>query len=197
MQFAFPSKFKASRNTKQRGFTFVELTVVLIIIAVLALLAYPRIRAFLIEGRVKPTADDTVSAVTRIRANAEGTGATPYALVTTATVANTLRDRSVALTVVGAGAAATVTHKLGATGSQITAASATITSAGDAFDVTFPTASAAACPSLATSLQNNAEIITINGVVVKSNPAAVAFNGQTAQDACTPDDTNAFVFTFR
>ena len=197
MRLAHPSTFTARRSLRQRGFTFVELTVVLIIIAVLALLAYPRVRAFLIEGRVKPTVDDTVSAVTRIRANAEGTGATPYLLVTTSTVANTLRDRSVALTVAGAGAAATVTHKLGATGSQVTAASGTITVAGDAFDVTFPTANAAACPSLATSLQNNAEIISINGVVVKSNPAAVAFNGQTAQDACTADDTNAFVFTFR
>lgn len=190
------TKIKSLGN-KQKGFTFIELTVVLLIIAVLALLSYPLVRAFLIEGRVKPTADDIVAAVTRVRANAEGTGSTPYLNVSTATFANTLRDRSVALSVIGVGAAATLEHRLGATGANVTAAPATITSAGDAFDVQLVTVNSAACPGFATSVQNNPEIITINGTVVKSIPAGVAYNGQNAQNACTPDDTNTFVFTFR
>ena len=187
----------SNQRKKQNGFTFVELTVVLVIIAVLALLAYPRVRTFLIEGRVRATADDLIGAATRIRANAEGSGAASYASVSTSTIANTMRDRTIALTVTGAGPTATVQHKLGATGAQVTAASATITTAGDSFTVTFPSANAASCPGLATSFQNNAEIVSINGTVVKSNPAGTAYNGQTAQDNCTAGDTNTLVFTVR
>ena len=114
-----------------------------------------------------------------------------------ATIANKLRDRSVASSVTGTGATFVVQHRLGATGSIVTAAPATITTAGDAFTVTFPTANAASCPGLATSFQNNAEIVSINGTVVKSIPGAVAYNGQTAQDLCTEGDTNTYIFTVR
>lgn len=191
---------KTSKQTnlkKQRGFTLIELSIVLLIIAVLGALGYPKIRTFLISGKTKPTADDITLAVTRIRANAEGTGNTPYASVATNTIANTLRDRTNALTVTGVGNAATLQHKLGATGSQVTAAPATITTAGDSFTLTLPTVNSGACPELATSLQNSAEIISINGTVVKSNPGSTLYNGQTAAAACTADDTNSYVFTFR
>jgi type IV pilus assembly protein PilA len=182
---------------KQGGFTLVELSIVMLIIAVLGALSYPKIRTFLISGKTKPTADDVTLAVTRIRANAEGTGNTPYAGVATNTIANTLRERTNALTVTGVGNAATLQHKLGATGAQVTAAPATITTAGDSFSLTFPTVNSGACPDLATSLQNSAEIISINGTVVKSVPAGTVYNGQNALAACTADDTNTYVFTFR
>ncbi|PUE08667.1 hypothetical protein B9Z51_06870 [Limnohabitans sp. T6-5] len=188
---------KKNRNLVQRGFTLLELTIVLILIAVLAYLSMPKIRAYMIEGRVESHAKALAEAVMRIRANTEGAGPTPYSSVTTATLANTLRDRSTAMTVTGAGAAAAVSHSLGATGSLVTVATAQITTGGDSFTVTFPTVHNGACPSFSTQIQNTAEIISINGTVVKSIPAGTAYNGQAAQDACTGGDTNAFVFTFR
>jgi type IV pilus assembly protein PilA len=187
----------AASKSRQGGFTLIELGLVLLLIAVLGALAVPRVKTFIIEGRVSPTARDVLQAVARIRANAEGGGATPYASVVTATLANTLADRSNTLTVTGVGAAATVTHALGATGATLTAASNTITTAGDSFTTTFNTVNFAACPLLASQIQSTAEAVSINGTVVKSVPAGTAYNGQTAQTACTAGDTNTFVFTFR
>ena len=182
----------------QRGFTLVELTVVMLIVAVLIVLSFPRVKSYIVEGKVSPTGSDMVAALSRIRSNAEGAGNTPYAALTTASLANAMRDRTTALVVTGVGAAATLQHKIGATNSQVTVAPATITAAGDSFTVTFPTVNAAACPGLSNVLQNSAEIISINGQVVKSIPApAVAYDGSTAQNQCTADDTNTFVFTVR
>lgn len=182
----------------QAGFSLIELIIVIAIGSVIALLSMPRITSYLISARVDPTANDMGQAVLRIRANGEGAGATPYGSLTTSTVANTLRDRTTAITVSAAvGAAATATHALGATGATIVAAPATITTAGDSFTVTFNLVNKGACPSLATQLQNLSEIITINGTTVKSIPAGTAYNGQTAETQCTAGDTNTFVFTFR
>ena len=164
------------------------------------MLAYPRVNALLIEGRMEPTARDLVAAITRIRANAEGTGNTPYTGANTATLANTLRDRSNVLNVAGVNATATVQHRIGLTGSQVTMAPATITTAGDSFTITFPTVNAAACPGLASALVANAEAIDINGTVVHRSVvggAVVAYNGQTAQNVCLADNTNTFIFTMR
>lgn len=184
-------------KNRQGGFTLIELGLVLLLIAVLGALAVPRVRTFIIEGRVSPTARDLLSAVARVRANAEGGGDTPYASMVTATLANTLSDRSNTLTVAGVGAGAAVTHGLGATAATLTAAASTITTAGDSFTVTFNTVNFGACPLLASQIQSTAEAVSINGTVVKSVPAGTAYNGQTAQTSCTTGDTNTFVFTFR
>lgn len=186
-----------SRQKDQRGFSLVELTIYLVIAAVLALLAVPRIRTFLIEGSIRSTGDDIVSSIARIRSNAEGTGTSPYANITSSTLANALRGRSVALSVDGTGNAATTVHKLGATGAQVTLQPAGLVVAGDSFFMTFASANAAACPGLTSLLQNNAETAAINGVIVKEIARNLAYNGQAAQDACLPDDTNSFVFVFR
>lgn len=180
----------------QGGFTLIELVVVGLVIAIVALLSMPRINRFIIDRKVQPTATDLSEAVMRIRVNAEGAGPTPYAAMTTATLANTLRDRSTVLTVTGIGAAATLTHGLGATGATVVAAPATITSSGDSWAITL-NANQAACPGLATALQNVSEIIRINTVVVKSIPGNTPYDGQASQNLCTDRDTNTFVFTFR
>lgn len=185
---------------RQKGFTILELTFVLTVIALLGVLAFPRISALLIEGRMEPTARDLAGALVRIRANAEGTGNTPYLAAGTATLANTLRERSTVLNIAGVGAAATVQHRLGLTGSQVTLVPATITTLGDAFTVTLPTVNAAACPGMASQMVANAEVITINATVVHRSVvagAAVAYSGQTALNACTADNTNTFIYTMR
>jgi prepilin-type N-terminal cleavage/methylation domain-containing protein len=185
-----------SAKLNQAGFTLIELMVVMLIIGVLGLFALPQINGYLIGGKVDPTAKDLSAAVLRMRVNAEGTGPTPYASMTTATLANTLRDRTTVMTVAGAGAAATVSHGLGATGAAITVAPATITTAGDSYAMTL-VANKAACPSFVALLRNVSQIITINGTAVHSIPGGIAFNGQTAENLCTAGDTNTFVFTVR
>lgn len=184
----------------QKGFTLLELTVVMSIIALIGIFAYPRITTMIIEARLDPTTRDLAGAVIRIRANAEGTGNTPYVSASASTLANALRDHSTVLTVAGAGAASTVQHRLGTTGSQVAVAPATITTLGDSFTITFSNVNAAVCPSLATAMQANSEVISINGTVVARTANAgglVSYNGQTAQDLCTADNTNTFVFTLR
>ncbi|CAN7357650.1 pilus assembly FimT family protein [Variovorax sp. LjRoot178] len=185
---------------KAKGFTLVELIVVIAIGALLALFAVPYARGVIINGKVEPTANDVNKTVTMIRGNFAGQGVTPYnnlgvGAAATAIFANTARGLSSSLTVSGNGAAATVQHDLGQTGSQITVASSTITTPGDSFTVTLPTVNNAACPGLAAQLSRVAEVITINAAAAKA--VGGVYNGGIAQNACTEGDTNTFVFTFR
>lgn len=179
----------------QAGFTIVELLIVLAIIAVLAVVGVPFARGIIVGGKTEPTASDLNKVAAKMRGNFAGQGNTPYAGVNTAVFANTARGLASALTVTGVNAAATIQHDIGATGSQVTVAPANITVLGDSFAVTLPTVNEAACPGLAAQLSRSAEVITVNGAVAKA--AGAVFNGATAQNACTANDTNAFVFTFR
>jgi type IV pilus assembly protein PilA len=186
---------KFTMQKVQKGFTIVELLIVLGIIAVLAVVATPFARDIIISGKTEPTATDVSKLSSAIRANFSGQGATPYTNVTTAVLSNTARGLVSAMTITGAGATATMQHDIGATSSQVTAGAGTITTAGDSFTVTFATVNAAACPGLASQLSRAAEVITINGTAVKA--AGALYDGATAQNACTAGDTNGFVFTFR
>jgi hypothetical protein len=109
--------------------------------------------------------------------------------------ADTARGLAVSMTVAGAGARATVQHDIGATGSLIGVAQGNLGAVGDSFVVTFPTVNKAACPSLATQVSRTAEVISLNGTVVKANGGQ--YNGAAAQNLCTVGDTNTFAFTFR
>lgn len=187
-------------RTKSRGFTIVELLVVLAIIALLAIVGIPMMRGMIVSGKVEPTAGDINKIATKLRTNFQGQGTTPYtnlgtAAEATANFANTARGLASALTVTGTGATATIQHDLGATGAEIGVASATVTTAGDSFAVTVNDVNEAGCPMLAAQLSKAAEVITVNGVSVKA--AGGTYNGGTATNACTTGDTNDFVFTFR
>ncbi|MEJ8838087.1 type 4 pilus major pilin [Ramlibacter sp. AN1133] len=184
----------------QRGFTLVELLIVLAIIAVISVFAVPVARGVIIGGKTEPTASDISKVVTRMRSNFAGQGTTPYnnlgaPAAATANFANTARGLASALTITGAGGTATVQHDIGATNSQVGVAVGTISVAGDSFTVTVPTVNEAACPGLAAQLSRTAEVITVNGVNAKA--VGASYNGGTAQNACTAGDTNSFVFTFR
>ena len=191
---------KNTNIKKARGFTLVELLVVLAIIAVLAIFGIPFARGIITGGKVEPTANDISKTVSKVRSNFAGQGNTPYTnmgapAAATAVFANTSRGLTSAMTVAGAGATATMQHDIGATGSQIAVAQGTITTLGDSFTVTVPTVNEAACPGLASQLSRSAEVITVNGRNVKA--AGGTYNGGTAQNACVANDANTFVFTFR
>lgn len=185
---------------KSRGFTLVELLVVLAIIAVLAIFGIPFARGIITGGKVDPTAGDISKTVAKLRSNFAGQGNTPYTnlggpAAATAVFANTARGLTSAMTIGGAGPTATMQHDIGATGSQITVAQTAITTTGDSFSVTAPTVNEAACPGLASQLSRSAEVILINGTSVKA--VGAPYNGGDAQNLCLAGDTNAFVFTFR
>ncbi|MCX8518340.1 MAG: type 4 pilus major pilin [Rhodoferax sp.] len=192
---------KSRRTLRQSGFTAVELLIVVMLIGLLTVVFFPNIRGLLISARTTPTANDLTTALLRIRANAEAANSgTPYDNITAASLANTLADRSTAMTVNGSGSTATVEHKLGVTGSQIAVAPATITTLGDSFTVTFNLVNKAACPNLAAALVGSSEIIAINATTVYRNRTAgvaVGYNGETAGNICTAGNTNTFVFTAR
>lgn len=185
---------------RAKGFTLVELLIVLAIIALLAIYGVPFVRGIIIGGKVQPTADDINKTVTSMRGNFAGQGTTPYtnlgaAANATAVFSNTAKGLASALTITGTGATATTQHDLGATDSQIAVASSMITTAGDSFTVELPTVNNAACPQLASQLSRAAEAITINGTSVKD--VGAVYNGGAAQNVCTDGDTNDFIFTFR
>lgn len=193
--------FGKAQATVQKGFTLVELLLVIAVIGILGALATPFIRELLIEARVEPTAKDVTVVVNAMRAAAAtASSGTPYVnlgapAAATANFANTARGRATAMTVAGAGATATSQHTLGATGAQIAVAQGNIAALGDSFTVTFPTVNKAACPGLANQLAKQAEVILINTVAVK--PAGGAYNGAAGENACTAGDTNTYVMTFR
>lgn len=190
----------STKTKPQRGFSMIELMIVIAIGALLAIVGVPYARAMIINGKVEPTANDIQKIVTKMRTNFSGQGNTPYtnlgaAAAATANFANTGRGLASAITITGAGATATAQHDLGLNGSQIAVAQGTITTAGDSFTVTLPTVNEAACPGTAAQLSKAAEVITVNGTAVKAVNGV--YNGGTAQNLCTAGDTNTFVFTFR
>lgn len=187
-------------KAKNKGFSLVELVLVIAIGALLALLGIPKIQSLITSGKVEPTGNDIVKTAAAIRATMAGQGATPYTNIgagaaANAVFANTARGLATTLTVAGTGATATVTHDIGTSGAAITTAQGNLGAAGDSFTVTLPTVSVDACPGLATQVSKSAEVISINGTVVKANGGN--YNGGSAQNACTDGNTNTFVFTFR
>jgi type IV pilus assembly protein PilA len=184
----------------QLGFTIVELLVTIAIIALLSLAAVPFARDIIVSGKVEPTASDINKVATRLRGNFAGQGSTPYVnlgtgAAATAVFANTARSLASSLIVTGMQGSATVQHEIGETGAQVTVAQGQVSAPGDAFVVTLPRVSAAACPALAAQLSRAAERIAINNTEVK--PIGGSLNGGAAQNACTPGDTNTFSFLFR
>ncbi|PIT78478.1 type 4 pilus major pilin [Limnohabitans sp. JirII-31] len=190
----YREKFIMSKS-RQRGFTLIELGIVLTIVAILTLFAVPKVRGFIITGKVQSTGDDLTTAVARIRGNAAGIAAVPaYTSMTTAVLAKALVNRTNAFTVDAT--VTTIYHKIGSSTAAVTTAPATITASNDAFTVTFSNVNISACPDLATNLQSAAEVITVGGTTVKAN-ASATLDAQTAATKCSDGDNNTFVFTFR
>ncbi len=180
----------------QSGFTLGELLLVLVIIGVLAVVAFRSVQPIIISGRVEATATDTNNAVQRIisAANSGVSGtAINYSTVTTAVFSAMLTASNMFR--VNAGA---ITHRLSTgTAPTVTVDGTVLTNAGLA--LTFNQVHDAACIDLASLLQTAAVLVTVNGTTVKNSTiaAAVAFNGATAAVNCTAGSTNTLVFTFQ
>lgn len=194
-----------SGKQKQQGNYLLSIGVGIMIMAILAVWAIPKIQDYLIEGAVPSIAEEVQRFASRVKVNAAGTGATPYSGLNQEYFARSVRGGS--LQVVGSGGAGTagegttgtvVLHGLGGgTSGTVSLASE---DAGAAFSLTFSNVNHAACPTLATALQRTASTITIDGTAVKTtdddNNVTSAYNAASAAAQCEDGDVNNFVFTF-
>ena len=200
-----PSLEKTPRKNwlqKMRGFTLIELGIVLTIVAILALFAVPRVQSYLISGRVQPTAAEITDAVSQIRnlGASNGGAGQPYLNMTIQHLATALRDRANVLIPTVAAANSTVQHRLGTAGANVAFAVANSGIQGDSFTLTFNTVNGAACSDLATALQVQARDVTIaaaGAAAVSVRAAGGAYNAQLAQTTCATGNANTLAFTFQ
>lgn len=196
--------FKGSR--RQKGNYLLSIGIGIMIMALLAVWAIPKIQDYLIEGAVPYVAEETQRFVSRLKVNAAGTGSAPYAGITQEFFARSVRGgtfqvASSAGGVAGEGTGGTIVlHGLGG-GSNGTVMIATAES-NAAFTLTFSDVNHAACPSLATALQRSVSNISINGTSVKvvnatNNNVTTGYVAGMAAAACADGDVNDFVFTIR
>jgi len=201
-------RFFAASSHRQRGFSLIEVSIVTAIVLLVAIIGIPAIGSYVIENKVPKVGEELQRFVTRIKANAQGAGSTPYADIDTGALANALRDSSV-VAVSGIGNSAIVAHGLGGNGTSgngtVTVASVAVAGggAGSGFSITLTDVNNAACPALASVMQRVSDVITVAGrggaVKVKDSTLVprIAYSATAAEAQCTEGDNNTFVFTVR
>ena len=182
-----------ARHAKQEGFSLVEVSIVMAIVLLLAIIAIPTVQAYVIEGKVPKVGEEIARFILHTRVNATGAPAAPYDGIDTENLANMMRDSSV-FSISGTGASAVVYHGLGRNGA-VNVASA---SSGSAFSVTLTGVNHAACPALASVLQRVTDVIELtagggSSVVLKNG--STPYSALETESRCTQGDENTFVFT--
>lgn len=193
---------KSADLRRQGGWTLAEVGVVITIVIILAIVGFPSVKGFFVQGRVPAAAGELQRFMSTARIMSEGDSATPYSAIDNAqNLAPSLRDSTV-FKVTGN----TVAHRLGGTGvgsnGTITIAPAALGggAVGSAFSLTLTNVNHRACPVLASTLNGISEMISVNGTVAKTlgaNSESGTFNAVTAQNLCVNGDNNTFVFATR
>ncbi|WP_286895888.1 type 4 pilus major pilin [Achromobacter sp. UBA2119] len=193
---------KSADLRHQGGWTLAEVGVVITIVIILAIVGFPSVKGFFVQGRVPAAAGELQRFMSTARIMSEGDSATPYSAIDNAqNLAPSLRDSTV-FKVTGN----TVAHRLGGTGvgsnGTITIAPAALGggAVGSAFSLTLTNVNHRACPVLASTLNGISEMISVNGTVAKTlgaNSESGTFNAVTAQNLCVNGDNNTFVFATR
>ncbi|HYG44827.1 MAG TPA: type 4 pilus major pilin [Bordetella sp.] len=200
-----PSFIAVSR--RQAGFSLIEVSIVTAIVLLVAIIGIPAIGTYVIENKVPKVGEELQRFVARTKANAQGSGPTPYVDIDIGTLANALRDSSV-VAVSGTGSGAVVAHGLGGNGSGSNgtigiAPVSTGGGAGSGFSITLTNVNNAACPALASVMQRVSDIITVEGrggagkVKDSTIVPRIAYSATTAESQCIEGDNNTFVFTVR
>ena len=175
----------------QRGMSLVEIAIVTAIILVVAIIGIPSINAYLIERKVPAVAQELQQFAARTIATSQGTHnvMTAFNNIQQAMLTSAMTNSSV-VSVSGAD----VLHGIGASTGRIVVAAV---DGGQGFSLTLDSVNAAACPSLASTMQSVASKISVNGTVVKNVDVSppTLYSAAVAGSLCTSGDTNTFVFT--
>lgn len=181
-----------SQRRHQAGFSLVEVSIVMAIVLLLAIIAIPAISAYVIESKVPKVGEELTRFILHAKVNAANGLPTPYDGIGNANLANMVRDTGV-FTISGAADAPTVRHGLGSAG-EVTVATV---DSGAAFTITLSKVNHAACPSIASVMQRVSDSITVAGnggaaSVIKD--AATRYSALATESQCSEGDENTFVF---
>jgi len=191
-------KYLANKK-KQEGNYLLSIGIGIMILGILAVWGIPKIQDYIVEGAIPSVAEEAQRFIARVQVSNSGSGTTPYAGLTQAYFARSVRGTSLQVgTIAGEGIGGTVVrHGLGGGNNGTVAISTT----GDSFALTFSSVNAAACPGLATALQRTVDDISINGKTVKitdtDKTVSAGYVAGAAAAQCADGDTNTFVFTIR
>lgn len=179
---------------KQKGFTLIELMIVVVFIGVLGALLMPRIGNYIVKLKVPGVANDLNSYASIKKGTAQLAEGDPYTGLTQASFARQMRKTNLS---VNAGSEV-VQHNLG--GVRGGAGTVTIFETGTQFGYNLTGLAFGACPALLTQMENNAWRVTLNGRTLKqtddSGNISTPYNTNTAEGACVEGDTNEAVVTY-
>lgn len=176
----------------QAGFSLVEISIVMAIVLLLAMIAIPTVRTFVIESKVPKVGEELARFILHTKINASTGSSLPYEGIGNVSMANMLRDSGI-FSITGSTADPVVRHGLGSDG-EVTVAQA---DAGEAFAITLSKVNHAACPSIASVLQRLSDSIVLtpqggSATVVKD--ADTQYSALETETRCTQGDANTFVF---
>jgi len=183
----------SSSHLPQAGFSLVEVSIVMAIVLLLAIIAIPTVSAYVIESKVPKVGEELARFILHTKVNASSGTATPYGGIDNANLANMVRDSSI-FSISGDAAAPTVRHGLGNDG-EVSVAEA---DGGAAFTITLSKVSHAACPSIASVMQRVSDVITLTpqgGVAAVIKDADTRYSALETESHCGQGDGNTFVFT--
>lgn len=180
-------------ESAQAGFSLVEVSVVMAIVLLLAIIAIPTVSAYVIESKVPKVGEELARFILHTKVNASNGSSAPYDGIATSNLANMLRDSTI-FSITGDASAPTLWHGLGSDG-QVEVAEA---DAGAAFTITLSNVNHAACPAIASVMQRVSRQITLASggaaaAVVKDD--TTRYSALDTESRCTQGDVNTFVFT--
>jgi type IV pilus assembly protein PilA len=177
----------------QDGFSLVEVSIVMAIVLLLAIIAIPAVSAYVIESKVPKVGEELARFILHTQVNASNGTSTPYDGIGNINLANMVRDSSI-FSISGDQQAPTVRHGLGSDG-DVSVAEA---DAGAAFTITLSKVNHAACPAIASVMQRVANTITLTpqgGAAAVIKAADTPYSALETESRCSQGDGNTFVFT--
>src|SRR5690606_40474503 len=100
------------QDQAQAGYSLAEVSIVMAIVLLLAIIAIPTVRNYVIESRVPKVGEELARYIMHTRINAASGSATPYSGIAMSSLANMMRGSGILTVTAGSGGSASVRHGL-------------------------------------------------------------------------------------
>ena len=177
--------YRQQNRTAQAGLSLIEVSVVMAIILLIAIVSIPTINNYVIESRVPKVGESVARFIANHNANTPLFEQQPYAGIDNELFALQMESAGV-FNISTTGGGTVILHGLGKNGTLDI-------SGGDELVILFSGVHHSACPGLSSVLQRLAHTIQVGEQTVKADNQT--YNAITAQKKCAKGDVNTFKFT--